>query len=139
MMNKSTRSTLAGAAAAAVLVTASLISSSIDGTNDLETAYSPNITPTATTTLGPTYADDSLPTRTPTTTELGGLVERGDGIILLNGVTPQSWDWRDTIGTWPVRNQYNCAGGWAFATNAVMEAAIAIADVTAPPISPSNT
>ena len=48
-------------------------------------------------------------------------------------VTPSTWDWRTTIGAWPVRNQGNCAGGWAFASNAVMEAKIAIIDQVAAP------
>lgn len=133
-MNKSLRTTLAGAAAATILA-AALLAPTGDSTLTLQDAY-PAITPTFTATPGFSYPNDLLPTRTPTIVDKFGSDNTaviGDGLNLVEGTTPTSWDWRSTIGSWPVRNQYNCAGGWAFATNAVMEAVIAIQDTTTPP------
>src|SRR5574340_848872 len=133
-MKKSISMTIAGAAAAAVLVTTALLSPATDSGVSIQDAYPVNAL-TATLTQGPTYLNDFLPTRTPTIADLklGDSFSADGESMLLGGPTPSTWDWRSTIGAWPVRDQVNCGGGWAFATNAVMEGAIAITDVTAAP------
>lgn len=35
--------------------------------------------------------------------------------------TPKEWDWRSERAVTPVKNQYNCSAGWAFAVTAAYE------------------